>query len=280
MKKLFICLAVLFLLIGCGSNDQNNNDNNQDNKNNNTAQTEKTTIEQQEVYNDQGIIITAVEYVEKNGIKFTIENTTDKTMTVSADFIVDNCNVDDTLYAEVAAQSKKNETVKFDNLEKYTGDNIIQQIEMYFRIYDSSTFEDILTEQYYCIKTNKFGEITYGNLLEGTNVYEDDMIKVILKNIDPDSFWGLDCDLVIVNKSNSTLYVSSSSSRVNGYSIDGTLYTVLKPGKSAYDSITFFSTELTENDITDIESISVSFHITNADTYDYYDTDYANLKGE
>ncbi|MDO4377870.1 MAG: hypothetical protein Q4C64_01805 [Erysipelotrichia bacterium] len=277
MKKIFICLAVLFLLIGCGSSDQ---DNNQTDKNNNTVQTEKTTIEQQEVYNAQGIIITAVEYVEKNGIKFTIENTTDKAMTVSADFIVDNCNVDDSLYAEIAAQSKKNETVKFDNLEKYTGDNIIQQIEMYFRIYDSSTLEDILTEQYCCIKTNKFGEITNGNLLEGTNVYEDDMIKIVLKKVDPDSFWGLDCELVIVNKSNSTLYVSSGSARVNGYSIDGTLYSELKPGKSSYESITFFSTELEENDITDIESISVSFHITNAETYDYYDTEYADLKVE
>lgn len=273
MKKILICLLSLFLIAGCSDSTDNSDKQNNDKP----KQSQKTTIEQQEIYNDKGIIITAVEYVDKDGIKFTIENTTDKSLTVASDFIIDNCNVLDNLYAEVAAQSKKNETVTFSSLEKYTGDKTIQQIEMYFRIYDSSTYEDFLTQQYYIIKTSNYGEITNGNLLDGQTIYEDEQIKVVQKEVDTNSFWGVECSLVVINKTDHDIVVSCGSSKINDYSIDGTLYVALKPQKMSYESLTFYSSELEENDITDIQNITLSFHITNLNTFDYIDTDYVNI---
>ena len=72
------------------------------------------TIEGAVVYDANGIVITAKEYstdsIWGDGIKFLIENNSDKNITVSTNAtIVNNYMVEDLFYASVAAGKKSNE---------------------------------------------------------------------------------------------------------------------------------------------------------------------------
>ena len=107
------------------------------------------TIEEQVLIDQDGVKITAMGLEEDTifgtGLKLLIENSTDKDLGIGCDaLIVNNYMISDLFSAQVAAGKSSNETMNLSaSALKAAGIDNIGQIEIYFKSYDSSSYETI-----------------------------------------------------------------------------------------------------------------------------------------
>ena len=112
--------------------------------------TASVTIAEQTLIDQDDIVITAQEYVADNiwgdGIKVLIENNADKDVTVGCNaLIVNDYMISDLFVAEVAAGKKVYDTIDLFNSElKAAGIDTVGKVEIYFHVYDSSTYDTLL----------------------------------------------------------------------------------------------------------------------------------------
>lgn len=231
------------------------------------------TIEEQVLLDKDGIVVTAKEYVADSiwgdGIKLLVENNCDKTITVSCNaLIVNNFMITDLFVAEVAPGKKSNETLNLSSTElKAAGIDIVGQIEVYFHVYDSETYDGIFDSECITIKTSAFEAMDTKPNDAGTELYNANGIRIVGKTVDEDSFWGTAILLYCENNSGKNIGISVEEMSINGFMMNPLFSTTIYDGKMAMDDITIFSSELEENGITAIEDVELKFHIYDADTY-------------
>ncbi len=231
------------------------------------------TIEETVVYDEGGITITAKEYttgsIFGDGIKFLIENNTSQNITVGATaLIVNDYMIGDLFVAEAAAGKKTNETMELYTTElNEAGIDTIGQIEVYFHIFDSDTYEAIADTDCITIKTSMYDQMDVTVDNEGQVLYDQDGIKILGKYVDESDFWGTAVLLYIENNSDENVMIQTDNFSINGYTLDAYFSSTVYAGKKAYDSITVFSTDLEENDITSVDEVSLTFKFINPDTY-------------
>lgn len=80
--------------------------------------------------------------------------------------------------------------------------------------------------------------------IEEQVILEQDGIKITVKSLDFEDFWGPTLKLLIENNSEKSITVQTRKSTVNGVMIDGMISCDVATGKKANDGITFSSTEL------------------------------------
>lgn len=239
-----------------------------------TAKTLTPTIDETVVFDDEGIKITAKEYVTDSiwgdGIKFLIENDTEQNITVGVTaLIVNDYMISDLFVADVAAGKKTNETMNLSSSDlKAAGIETIGQIEVYFHIYDSDSWDDIASTDCITLKTSLYDQMDTTVDDEGQVLYEEDGIKIVGKFVDEKSFWGTAVLLYIENDYGENIIVQTDNVSINGFTLDAYFSSTVYDGKKAYDNITVFSSDLEENGITSVEEISLTFRIIDADNYD------------
>lgn len=249
-------------------------DNSSDKGKTTTAAAATPTIEEAVVYDADGIKITAKEYVSDSiwgdGIKFLVENETDKNIAVTTNaLIVNNYMLSDGFYADVAAGMKTNETMDLSTSQlRQAGIDIIGQIEIYFHIYDTDSYDSIADPDCILLKTSLFDQMDTKADDEGTVLYDADGIKIVGKYVDDDDFWGAAVLLYIENNSDRNVGIQTENFSVNGFTINSYFSATVYAGKKSYDDITLLSSELEENDITSVEEIKLNFTIFDPDTYD------------
>ena len=236
-----------------------------------TAETKKgiPTIEQKVVYDDKGIVITAIEYTrddfwKSDSIKFLIENNTEKSITVGTNaVIVNGYMVSDLFVAEVAPGKKTNET-----LDLYTsqlnaaGITTVGEVEVYFHIYDSSSFETMINTDCITIQTSEYENMDVEADTSGNVLYDADGIKIIGKYVDESSFWGKSIVLYIENNTEKNIVVQADDVSINGFTVTSLFSSTVYANRKAYDDITLFSSDLEENGITSVDEVSLKFKIT------------------
>ena len=79
--------------------------------------------------------------------------------------------------------------------------------------------------------------------------------------------WGQGVLLYIENNSDKNIIVSTDNLSVNGYMVNGYLYSTVMSNKKAIETVILSSTDLEDNDIESIEDLALSFDIINADTW-------------
>lgn len=236
------------------------------------AASSKPTIEETVVYDEGGITITAKEYttdsVWGDGIKFLIENETDQNITVGVTaLIVNDYMIDDLFVADVAAGKKTNETMELYSTElNAAGIDTIGQIEVYFHIYDSDTWENIADTDCITIKTSMYDQMDVTVDDEGQVLYDEDGIKIVGKYVDDSDFWGTAILLYIENNSDENVMIQTDNLSINGFTLDSYFSPTVYAGKKAYEDITIFSSDLEENDITSVDEVSLTFKFINPDT--------------
>lgn len=239
-----------------------------------TAKSLTPTIDETVVFDDEGIKITAKEYVTDSfwgdGIKFLIENDTEQNITVGVTaLIVNDYMISDLFVADVAAGKKTNETMNLSSSDlKAAGIETIGQIEVYFHIYDSDSWDDIASTDCITLKTSLYDQMDTTVDDEGQVLYEEDGIKIVGKFVDEKSFWGTAVLLYIENDYGENIIVQTDNVSINGFTLDAYFSSTVYDGKKAYDNITVFSSDLEENGITSVEEISLTFRIIDADNYD------------
>ena len=182
--------------------------------------------------------------------------------------------------AIVAAGKKANDgiTIMEDYLET-AKIQTIKTIEFSFHIFDSDTWDTIIDSDPIILETT--GSESYIQEYDdsGTIAVDINGVKIVIKKLDSEeSFWGADVYVYIENNSDQDITVQVRDVSINGFMVDPIFSSDVVAGKKAFDAITFMDSDLTDNDITDITSIELKFHIFNMDNWNtIFDSDIVNI---
>ena len=232
------------------------------------------SIEEQVLVDQDGIKITALEYVKDSiwgdGIKVLIENETDKDVMVGCNaLIVNDYMINDLFASEVAAGKKSNETIYISSSElKAAGIDTVGRIEIYFHVYDTDSYDKIFDSDCVTIETSAIDSIDTTANDEGTELYNDGGIRIIGKTVDENSFWGTAILLYIENQSGNNVGISVDDLSINGFMLTPYFSTTVYDGKKCIDDITIMSSELEENGIESIDEVELKFRVYNSDSYE------------
>ena len=232
------------------------------------------SIEEQVLVDQDGIKITALEYVKDSiwgdGIKVLIENETDKDVMVGCNaLIVNDYMINDLFVSEVAAGKKSNETIYLSSSElKAAGIDTVGRIEIYFHVYDTDSYDKIFDSDCVTIETSAIDSIDTTANDEGTELYNDGGIRIIGKTVDENSFWGTAILLYIENQSGNNVGISVDDLSINGFMLTPYFSTTVYDGKKCIDDITIMSSELEENGIESIDEVELKFRVYNSDSYE------------
>ena len=230
------------------------------------------SIDESVIVDQDGIKITATEYVSDSimgdGIKLLVENNSDKDYTVGCDaLIVNDYMITDLFVSEIAAGKKANETMYLSSSSlSAAGIENVGKIEMYFHAYDSELnylFKNVYTE----LHTSEFDNMDTTPNDAGTELYNENGIKIVGKTVDEDSFWGTAILLYTENTSGKNVGISVDDMSINGFMMSPFFSTTVYDGKKSIDEITVFSSDLEANGIESIEDVELKFHIYDADSY-------------
>lgn len=231
------------------------------------------TIEEQVLVDQDGVKITATEYVTDSiwgdGIKLLIENDSSTDYTVGCDaLIVNDYMITDLFVSEIAAGKKANETMYLSSTGlKAAGIENVGKVEMYFHAYDSNM--DYLFKQAYAeVQTSSFANMDTTLDDAGTELYNEGGIRIIGKTVDENSFWGTAILLYVENTSGKNVGIQCDNMSINGFMMTPYFSCDVYDGKKAIDDITIMSSELETNGIESIDEVELQFHIYNLDTYD------------
>ncbi len=239
-----------------------------------TDNSKEITIEEQVLIDDNGLVVTAKEYVKDSiwgdGIKLLIENNTDSDVTLTCDDLIVNDYMLTDLFSEtVSAGKKANTTVYLSSTQlDAAGISNVGKVEIYFRTYNPETYDTIKSYGVVTIKTSVFDIIDVEADNIGAVLYENNGVKVVGKYVDEDSFWGTSVILYIENNRSENISLHVDNMSVNGFMNDCFFYSKVLSGKKSVDDITVFSSDLEENGIEKITDIEFDFYVTNADNYD------------
>lgn len=238
-----------------------------------TAAEPDITIDEQVLLEAEGIKITATEYTTDDiwgdGIRLLIENSSSRNVTVGCTaLIVNNYMITDLFASDIAAGMNANETLYLSSSElEASGINTVGQIETYFHIFDSDTYDEIYNSDCITIQTSAYADMTVVPNDSGTVLYNENGIKIVGKTVDENSFWGTAILLYIENTSGQNICVQAENMAINGFMVSPVFSSTVYDGKMAIDDITIFSSDLENNGITSIDEVSLTFHIVNADSY-------------
>ena len=231
------------------------------------------TIDEQVLIDQNNIIITAKEYVSDSiwgdGVKVLLENNSEKDVAVSCNaLIVNDYMITDLFVSEIAAGKKANDTIYLSSSElEAAGIDTVGKIEIYFHIYDPSSYETILNSDCVTIQTSEYVNMDITPNDVGTELYNEGGIRIVGKTVDENSFWGTAVLLYCENESGGNVGISVDDMSVNGFMLNPFFSTTVYDGKKSIEDITIFSSDLEENGIESIEEVELKFHIYDADTY-------------
>ena len=99
-------------------------------------------------------------------------------------------------------------------------------------------------------------------------IFEKDGIKVTVKGLAQDDFWGPAVKVLVENNSSKNVTVQVRNCSVNGLMMDPMFSCDAASGKKANDTITFMDSELKTAQISTIANIEFYLHIFDSDSWD------------
>jgi hypothetical protein len=240
-----------------------------------TATDTPATIQETVLVDESGVKITArnltVDEFWGVDLNLLIENNSGKDLTVQCRGVsVNGYMVDPLMSVDIVAGKKANEAMTFLYEDLSTcGIQEIADMEFSFHIFTSSDWETYLDTAPIQLKTSLADTYEYSFDDSGELAYDAEGIKIIVKGLSEyDSFFGPGIVIYLENNREEPFIVQTRDVSVNGFMVDGLLSSEVMPGKKAVDAITFFDSDLEDNGISAIETVELSFHIFNSETWD------------
>ena len=287
MKKLSTIIAIVMLaatLMGCDSDTELQKPsevtvNNEQASINSTESTddstkEEVTITEAVLLDEAGVKITAKSFSEDSlfgpEVKLLIENNSGKNLTFQArNTSVNGFMTANTMSVNVVNGKKANDSLTlFKSSLEDAGIEKVSDIELSFYIFDSDEWDEYLSTPQIQIKTSAYGNYVHSFDDSGDVVLDDNGIKIVIKGLNNDDLLGQSIVVYVENNTGRNITVQNDNVSVNGFMVNSIYSCNVVDTKRAIDSITFLSTELEENEITDIESVELSFHIFDSDSWD------------
>ena len=240
----------------------------------------EATLQEQVIFEQGGIRVTALgldtDGFFGTGIKVRIENNSAQNITVQTH----SCSVNGLMLGpmfscDVAAGKKANDTILFMETQlEDAGISTIAETEFVLSIFNSDTWEDILTSDIIALRTSATDYVqAYDD--SGYVAYDEGGIRIVIQKANSeDSFWGADVYVFAQNDTAANITIQARDVSINGYMVDPMFSCNIAAGKKAYSSLTFLESDLTENGITDIKDLELRFTAFNSDTWsDIFDTE-------
>lgn len=231
------------------------------------------TIEETVVLEYEGVKVTAKEYTSEfivgDGLKLLVENNGDKNIGVGCEAVIVNDYMVATFFSTtVAAGKKDNETLYIleSDLEA-AGITNVGKIEMKLYLYDAESYSTFYTGDMVEVRTSEYENMDTVAENVGTELFNDQGIRIVGKYVTEDSFWGAGILVYIENNTDKDVTISCEDMSVNGFMVDTFFYSSILAGKKAVDEISILSSSLEENDITSIDEIDLVFTAYNSDTF-------------
>ncbi len=243
------------------------------------------SFEEISVVDNEYCSITITELDEDNfwgySLKATLENKSEDTtyMFTVQDSSINNVYSEPFWASEVAAGKKSNETISFvdSDLENYDiGD--ISDIAMTFNVYDSNDYEaePVALETVHVYPLGEENATAYQRTDEEGDLVlvDNDQIKIVVIGSEEDGLLGYDVNMYIENKMDSATMFAVDEASVNGYMLDPFWAESVPAGQVSFATMTFYSADLEENGIENVENIEFVLRAYNDE--DYSADDYFN----
>jgi len=104
--------------------------------------------------------------------------------------------------------------------------------------------------------------------LEEQLIFEKDGVRITVKGLASDDFWGPGVKVLVENNSPQNITVQTRNCSVNGLMQEPIFSCDVAAGKKANDTIQFTDAQLETAQISVISNIEFSLHIFNSDTWD------------
>ena len=204
-------------------------------------------------------------------IKLLIENNSSKSITVQIrNASVNGYMIDTMMSVDIAPGKKANDSITLMKSDlDAAGIKTIADIEFSFHIFDSNSWDTLYDSNIIRIETSEADGYVYTFDDSGDSAYVGNGVEIVVKGLAEDnSLFGPSIVVYISNTSSKNVTVQVRDVSINGFMIDTIFSCDVLVGKHAIDTITFMSNDLEENEIESIESVELSFHIINSDSWD------------
>lgn len=235
-----------------------------------TQQPEKqeVVINETVLLDDSGVKITAKSLDNDAfmgvAVKLLIENNSGKDLTFQCrNSSVNGYMVGTTMSADVANGKKANDKLTFmQSALEACGIETIADMEFSFHIFTTDGWDTYLDTPQISIKTSAADTYEYTFDDSGNLAYEGNGIRIIIKGLSKDgSIFGPSIIVYIENNSDKNITVQTRNVSVNGFMVGAVFSSDVVIGKHTINDITFMSSDLEENEISEIENVELSFHI-------------------
>ena len=245
----------------------------------NGGSSREISIPETVVLDDVGIKITVTGFEIDSffgpKVKFLIENNSDKNLNILAnDVSVNGYMVDGALAETIAAGKKANSEMFFKDSDlEDAGIETITDIGFSLYIFDDN-FDEYYESEQIVLYTSAAGSYTQTYDDSGYEAFNNGGIRLIVKGLRNDSFFGPELLVYIENNTDKNITVQVRNVSVNDYMVSGFMSDDVLAGKKAIGTVRFFDYDLEENNIENINNIELSFHIFDKDNWqDIADTD-------
>lgn len=287
MCKKFIAAGLAFALVlsfaGCGSDSSVETSQPSGTQNSTSAAPTTTGSEEQQKFRetvlvDNEDVLFKITSIEKDpvwgySLKAQIENRTEKDLMFALNDVSVNGFMFDPYFAvTVTSGMKANKDISFSNDGfREIGIQEVTDIAFALRVYDSKDWSaDTLVEEDFVIyPQGKDAARDYPRESQQDDIvlFDNERCTMIVTGFDPDSIWGYSAKVYLVNKTDETLMFSVSDAAVNGFMCDPYFAVTVAPGKKCITAISWTKSILSENNITEVESITLPIRVYDADDW-------------
>lgn len=258
-----------------------------DSNNEQENDTVEITVAETVLYEADGVKVTATGYEDGwmgPDIKILVENDSSKNVLVTSASVSANGYMMPTasLYAEVAAGKKANETLSIMSSElDQSGIEMLAELQFYLQIQDPETWETITTSDLLTLTTSV---APYEQPVDdsGDVLYDSDGIRIICKGLKQDIIWDGTVVFYMENNSGKEISIYAENVSVNGFMQDVGLWSDLRPSTKIIDGMSMIDlSDLEIENIDQIENIEFNLRIVDANTWeDIITTDVLTLNFE
>ena len=262
-----------------GTNSTTDNNTGNENQNNVSNTSVDITLAETEVYNKDGVVVTATKIEDDlfgPTVTFSISNDSSKNIVVTTRSLSVNGYMMEAsaLYSDVAAGKKANETMILMASElDQAGIDTVADIEFYINISDSETYLDIDSSDLIKLSTSASGSFEQAVNDSGDVVYDNNGVRVVCQGLKQDLIWDGTVVFFMENTGTQPVTVYAENVSVNGYMVDVSLYSDLRPATRSISGMYILDlTDLEIESIDGIESIEFTLRIINSDNWNEIDT--------
>lgn len=280
-RKWCMCMLVIALTVvavGCSTGGKGSNGKKATNASQHEGTdvgTDEPTVEEQVLVDRDGVRIT-LKGLSTDGfmgpeIQLLVENSSAVNVTVQTrDMSVNGFMTEPVFSCDVAAGKSANDSITLMDSElESAGIEKIMNFELSFHVFNSDNWDTLFDSDTVHVSTSLDNGEEQAVDDSGILLLERDGIRLTVKEADSEnSFWGADIYIYVENQSDKNITVQARDVSINGFMVQPMFSCDVAAGKKAYDTITFFESDLEQNGIESIDRMEISFHVFESSNFD------------